>query len=291
MAFAYNPSASFSSVPTGPTSSGSQVDQFNYWLRNQPWYQNFFASQGLNPNRVQLSDTQRGQLAQLLASNGLTLPDGMTIDPAGNLNTQHGFASLPTWAKIGIGAGAAATGFGLAGLGPLGGMLGLGDAGAAAAGGAGAIPLAGAPSVAGAAGIGGTGAAAAGGGSTIGSLLGLGGSSGGFPWTSLIGPAIGAATGILTTRAQGSAADKALQAQIDAAKYSADTTAKTAANQLAFEQQQAQLQQQNFLDTQAKNYALYQAAQARMQPYRALGTNALTQLQQPITVGSVTGLG
>jgi hypothetical protein len=43
---------------------------------------------------------QRKQLQILAKQHGLDLPDGVHFDPSGNVNEQHGFAGLPTWAKI-----------------------------------------------------------------------------------------------------------------------------------------------------------------------------------------------
>jgi hypothetical protein len=89
------------------------INQFNLEMRQQPWYQEWFQRQGLDPNKVKLSKPQREELEKLALANGAPPDafDDMMIDPAGNLNTEHGFASLPTWAKIAIGAGAVAGGY------------------------------------------------------------------------------------------------------------------------------------------------------------------------------------
>lgn len=135
-------------MPTAQSVHGNShaqsIDDFNRQMRSQPWYQQWFQRQGLDPNHVQLSGDQRKQLQQLVLQNGGVPPDAfndMKIDPAGNLNTEHGFASQPTWLKaLEIGAPLAATaGFGAAGMGPMAGMMGTtgsGAAGAAAAPGA-----------------------------------------------------------------------------------------------------------------------------------------------------------
>lgn len=104
----------------------SQRNQLNTQLRMQPWYQQWFLSKGLNPNQVHLNDQQRQELAHVAAQNGMPVPHGLMIDPAGNINDHHGWAGLPTWGKVAIGSGLALTGLGLAGMGPLGGTLGLG---------------------------------------------------------------------------------------------------------------------------------------------------------------------
>jgi hypothetical protein len=91
-----------------------EINQFNLHIRQQPWYQDWFRAQGLNPDKVKLSKQQRAQLEQLVIQNAGVNPDAfndMMIDPAGNLNSEHGFASLPTWAKVAIGAAAAGGGY------------------------------------------------------------------------------------------------------------------------------------------------------------------------------------
>lgn len=83
-------------------------------MRAQPWYQTWFKSQNLDPNHVKLNDKQRAELAQQATVNGMPLPKGTIIDPAGNVNTHHGFAGQPGWLKaleIG-GAGVAGAMFG-----------------------------------------------------------------------------------------------------------------------------------------------------------------------------------
>lgn len=118
-------------VPTRQTSE-AQLNQFNAWLKEQPWYQQFFASIGQDMNRVELSRGEQGQLESLLAANGARVPDGMHIDQAGNLNQKNRLAR-----NVGIGAGltAAALGtMGAAGAGPLAGLFGGGGSGVGAAG-------------------------------------------------------------------------------------------------------------------------------------------------------------
>lgn len=90
--------------------TSAQRNALNVQLRQQPWYQAWFRAKGLNPNQVKLTDAQRKELAQVASANGMPIPDHTLIDQAGNVNIQHGFAGLPTWAKIAIGAGAAAAG-------------------------------------------------------------------------------------------------------------------------------------------------------------------------------------
>lgn len=96
----------------GHDSHASSINDFNGQMRAQPWYQDWFRQNGLDPNHVQLSHEQRNALQQLVIQKGGVPPDAfndMKIDPAGNLNTEHGFASQPTWLKgIEIGAPIAA---------------------------------------------------------------------------------------------------------------------------------------------------------------------------------------
>jgi hypothetical protein len=100
---------------TTPTDKSTKevINQFNLEMRGQPWYQKYFSDRGLDPNHVKLSKPQREEIEQLALQNGAPKDafDDMMIDPAGNMNTEHGFASLPTWAKIAIGSGAVVGGY------------------------------------------------------------------------------------------------------------------------------------------------------------------------------------
>src|SRR5690242_4239426 len=100
--------------------SEAQLNQLNYQMRQEPWYQAWFAQRGLNPNQVKLNERQRQDLARTAAAHGYTLGDRMKIDAAGNLNQQGGYAGLPTWGKIATAAApvAAATMFGVPGVFP-----------------------------------------------------------------------------------------------------------------------------------------------------------------------------
>lgn len=75
-------------VPTRKTDEG-QLNEFNAWLKTQPWYQQFFASRGLDMNRVKLSRGEQSQLESLMAQQGVSVPSGMHIDQAGNLNQKN----------------------------------------------------------------------------------------------------------------------------------------------------------------------------------------------------------
>ena len=120
----------------GEKGSEQDIDTANRWMRSQPWYQEFLKANGQDPNRVRLSENQRRQLGALMAQNGLPVPEKDEVDPAGNINPKgHKLRNFLTAAAIG---GAALTGFGLAGMGPLAGIGGGAAGGAGAAGGVGA---------------------------------------------------------------------------------------------------------------------------------------------------------
>ena len=104
---------------------------------------------GLNIN-AKWSDAQRQQFQSAIENElGMTFPKGIEIDNGGH-NLNENVVDKGTVAKrVGIGAaigGAALTGLGAAGIGPLAGMLG---GGAAAASGAGAAAASGAGTAAG----------------------------------------------------------------------------------------------------------------------------------------------
>lgn len=81
-----------------------ELNQINLEMRQSPWYQDWFSSQGLNPNKVKLNDNQRNDLMNLAMQQGYELGDRMKVDEAGNFNQKGGFAGMPTAAKWAIGA-------------------------------------------------------------------------------------------------------------------------------------------------------------------------------------------
>ena len=84
-------------------------NQLNATLWAQPWYQEWFASKGINKGgKVNLNDQERKELQQLVVQNGFLDPSDGHIDPAGNVSDFHGWKGLPTAAKIAIGAAVAA---------------------------------------------------------------------------------------------------------------------------------------------------------------------------------------
>ena len=97
-------------------SDKNQRNQLNAALWEQPWYQEWFASKGIDKGgKVKLSDQQRKELQALVVQNGFLDPSDGHIDPAGNVSDFHGWKGLPTAAKIAIAAGAAAATAGAAG--------------------------------------------------------------------------------------------------------------------------------------------------------------------------------
>lgn len=118
-----------------------QALQATAFVREQPWYQQWIAARGKTPDRngnVRLSDDERDELRDLIVSKGIGLNhkyDG--IDENGQIvEEHHKLRNGLIGAAIG---GAALTGFGAAGIGPLSGMFGAG-ASAAGAGAGAAIP-------------------------------------------------------------------------------------------------------------------------------------------------------
>lgn len=122
-------------TPTKKTSE-QELSEINAQLRANPAYVEFLQSMGIDPSGpIKLTDQQREQAKQFLASQGVPLEGGMEIDPAGNINQNEGVGK---WAKdwrtyAAIGAGIA--GLGVAGIGPAAGLFGSGAASAPAAGG------------------------------------------------------------------------------------------------------------------------------------------------------------
>ena len=76
--------------------SEASIDGVNQWMRSQPWYREFLASVGQNPNSVKLNDPQKAQLMQLAQANGVQIDQGnIEVDPGGKdrkstrLNSSH----------------------------------------------------------------------------------------------------------------------------------------------------------------------------------------------------------
>jgi hypothetical protein len=129
-----------SSSPNRDTSE-RELHAFNQKLRQQPFVQQWLAQRGKvdTGQGIQLNDQERDQFTLMLRRNGVNVPGGMKVDGAGNFNQKNHL-----WRNVGIGAaigGAAMTGLGAAGIGPMAGMLGAGGAagGASAAGAGGTL--------------------------------------------------------------------------------------------------------------------------------------------------------
>jgi hypothetical protein len=124
-------------MPT-PRNEGRGLDAFNDQLRANPQYRAFLQSIGVNPDRpVQLSGSQRAQAEQFVRRLYPDLAGKFQIDPAGNINTDHGVStawSNPAFRYPLIAGGAALT----AGLiNPA--LLGLGGAGGGSGAGGGVL--------------------------------------------------------------------------------------------------------------------------------------------------------
>lgn len=78
------------------------LNEFNQSLRANPDYREFQRSIGVNPDApMHLSDQQRRRAAGWLAQQGFAMPEGLEIDPAGNLNQNEGFGKqLKKWGPI-----------------------------------------------------------------------------------------------------------------------------------------------------------------------------------------------
>lgn len=232
------------------------TNAINIRMRQQPWYQQWFQAQRLDPNRVKLSGAQRQALAHVAAQNGMPLGDGQIIDPAGNVNTHHGFAGQPTWLKaLEIGGAAAAGGYFAAPA-----LFGAAAPSVAPAVATSAAPVAGA-------GVGaGTAATTAASGFGFGKAL-----------TALAPQLINTGTQLVGAKMGANANN-----------HAADVQAQAARDALEYTKTHDATQRQDFLDTQNRNFGLYQEAQARLDPYRAYGLRSLAQMGRAIPgVGSL----
>ncbi len=95
-----------------------KLNEFNIQMRQQPWFQEFMRARGLDPSGLgnrKLSGQEQDALEVLVAKHyfGGRIPEGMTIDSGSSLNQKGGWAGMPTWAKVAIGAGVTAATAGL----------------------------------------------------------------------------------------------------------------------------------------------------------------------------------
>lgn len=127
-------------APTRDTSE-MDLDQWNQHMRSSPIYAQYLASIGKSVpqpgQKIKLSRDQQAGLERTLAQNGMSIPGGMHIDQGGNLNQKNRLVrNTAITAAI---TGAALTGLGAAGMGPLSGMFGGTVAAGGAAGAAGGV--------------------------------------------------------------------------------------------------------------------------------------------------------
>lgn len=123
-------------MPTAPTQNGVRLDQFNDAMRASPGWRAFMqrVGQPLDGRPIHLTEGQRKALTSELRRAGFMLPDGVEIDPAGNVNQDNTGFFEKTSVRIGIASAAALATAGALGWGPLAGLLSSG--GGQAAGGA-----------------------------------------------------------------------------------------------------------------------------------------------------------
>lgn len=120
-----------------------QAMQATAFIRQQPWYQQFLQSTGRDPNAVDtngnplqpFNEQEQNQLLGLARQNGIGISDSYHIDQNGQIADvpSHVLRNILIGAGIG---GAALTGLGAFGIGPLSGLLGSGATAAGAADGA-----------------------------------------------------------------------------------------------------------------------------------------------------------
>lgn len=114
--------------------SSAPVNDFNRIMQTNGVKDQWLRANGIDPSRpIKLSDAQRMAFQRYLESQGAVFPDGVEIDPAGNMNENEGFGKqLKKWGPLA--AAAAVSLFGIPGT-PIAGLLGGGSAGAAASAG------------------------------------------------------------------------------------------------------------------------------------------------------------
>jgi hypothetical protein len=107
--------------------SSGIINQFNEQWRSSPLYQQGLQAVGEPTNGpITLDGNQRKMLLQWMQQQGVQVPQGAEIDPAGNANENEGFGKqLKKWGPI-VG-GAALTAFGIPGVMP--GLIGGGFGG------------------------------------------------------------------------------------------------------------------------------------------------------------------
>lgn len=253
-------------------SGPAAINQFNAYLKQQPWYQQFFAQRGIDPQAVKLSRHQQGELEQLMAAHGVPIGSGTTIDDAGNVNEKNRLSRAAIIAAP-IAASMFIPGVREAVLSHAGALFGGGGSGTA-------VSASAAPTVAA-----GTSAAAASA-PAIASAVAPAAVKTGFSIGSAFSRAL---PSLVNAGANLYATHAATSANRDAAAVQAQTTREA----LDYTKQHDAQQRQDDLAVQNRNYALFQEAQARLDPYRQFGQQSLAMMGRPIpgvgTLGARAG--
>src|SRR5581483_3255758 len=122
----------------GGISDDASVNQANQFARSTPWYQAMLEAWGQDPKNVHLTPQEQQTLLAAMREQGINVSDHFEVDASGNITPKSDVGK-----KILIGAaigGAALTGLGIAGIGPMAGLFGgEGAAAGTAAAGAGGV--------------------------------------------------------------------------------------------------------------------------------------------------------
>lgn len=243
------------------------INDYNRQMRSQPWYQDWFAQRGLNPNSVKLTKDQRKELESQIVAHGApaAMFNDLMIDPAGNLNHEHGFASQPTWLKALEIGGAAAVGA-IAAPGSVGSLFGLGGGSAPTTGTMIPAYATSTPAVGAFAAVPET-TLAASGGVLPGAVKAA--AKTGFSLSGALAKAapalINAGTNLYGQHAQIAASDRAAQIQSESAKYATDAQTKANDAALEYQRQQALHADQVAETDRHANYDQWAASQRRLQ--------------------------
>ena len=247
--------------PNNPGRHGTeaQINEVNYWMRQQPWYRALLDQWGQNDQTgVKLSKAQRDQLMGLARQNGIDVTNDTEIDPAGNLNPKgHKLRNTLIIAGLAAATLATAGAAGAFGGSALAGSAGAGAGGAAAAG-------------AGAAGV--AGGAAAGG-----SLAGLGATG----WLSVAGMGANAVSQWYQQRQADKAAGRQVDQSREALALEKEMFDKEQARQAELDIEDKRRYEQDRTDTLGRDEEKRRVGErdyADLSPYRSIGMGALDRL-------------
>lgn len=95
-----------------------EINRYNEWMRALPEWQ-----QARGSSTGDFNDQQKAQLTAALAAKGIAVPSDFHIDEGGNFNQKSRAKKIALYTALAGGA-ALTGGLGLAGMGPLGGVLG-----------------------------------------------------------------------------------------------------------------------------------------------------------------------